>query len=206
MRIQRALTVSDLRAFKAVTLDFNGQWLASIGRPELTGSWIIWGNPANGKTRLALQLAKYMARFRRVAYNSLEEGKSESMRGAILDIGMADVQKNFILLDKEPVGELMERLARPKSPDVIFIDSVQYTGMSYAEYKQMRDSFRNKLFVLISHAEGREPKGNVGKSIRYDAFVKIYVEGYKAFPQSRFGGGEEYVIWPEGAQKYWDYK
>lgn len=203
MRIKRALTVSDLRAFKAITLEFNGEWRASVGRPELTGSWIIWGNPANGKTRLALQLAKYMARFRRVAYNSLEEGKSESMRGAILDIGMEDVQKNFVFLDKEPVGELMQRLARPKSPDVIFIDSLQYTGLSYAEYKEMRDRFRNKLFVLISHAEGREPKGNVGKSIRYDAFVKIYVEGYKAFPQSRFGGGEEYVIWPEGAQKYW---
>lgn len=206
MRIKRALTVSDLRAFKAVTLEFEGQWLASVGRPELTGSWIVWGNPANGKTRFALQLAKYIARFRKVAYNSLEEGKSESMRGAILDIGMGDVQRNFIFLDKEPVGELMQRLARPKSPDVIFIDSLQYTGLSYAEYKEMRDRFRNKLFVLISHAEGREPKGNVGKSIRYDAFVKIYVEGYKAFPQSRFGGGDEYVIWPEGAQKYWEYK
>lgn len=206
MRIQRALTVSDLLAYKAVTLDFEGKWLASIGCPELTGSWIIWGNSVNGKTRFALQLAKYIAGFRRVAYNSLEEGKSKSIRGAIIDIGMKDVQRRFLLLDKEPVKELIERLSRPKSPDVIFIDSLQYTGLSYAEYKLLRDRFRNKMFVFISHAEGREPKGNVGKSIRYDANVKIYVEGYKAFPQSRYGGGEEFVIWPVGAQKYWDYK
>jgi hypothetical protein len=58
----------------------------------------------------------------------------------------------------------------------------------------------------VSHAEGKEPKGNVAKSVRYDAFVKIWVEGYKAFPQSRFGGGNEFVIWPAGAQKYWEYK
>jgi hypothetical protein len=195
-----------LRAYKAVTLDFEGPWLASIGQPELTGSWIIWGNSVNGKTRFALQLAKYIARFRRVAFNSLEEGKSKSMRTAILDIGMADVQRHFLFLDKEPVRELVERLSRPKSPDVIFIDSLQYTGLNYAEYKLLRDRFRNKLFIFISHAEGREPKGNVAKSIRYDAFVKIYVEGYKAFPQSRYGGGDEFVIWPKGAQKYWDYK
>ena len=67
----------------------------------------------------------------------------------------------------------------------------------------LRDTFRHKLFIFISHGEGREPKGNVAKSVKYDAFVKIYVEGFKAFSQSRFGGGAEYVIWDSGARTYW---
>lgn len=28
----------------------------------------------------------------------------------------------------------------------------------------------------------------------------------KAFPQSRYGGGREFVIWEKGAADYWDYK
>lgn len=206
MRIKRALTVSDLKAYKAETLDFTGAWLTAIGRPELTGSWIIWGNSANGKTRFALQLARYLARFVKVAYNSLEEGLSVTMREAVLNIGMADVQRNFILLDKESITELADRLAKRKSPEVVIIDSLQYTGLTYTEYKMLRDRFRHKLFIFISHAEGKLPKGNVAKSVRYDANVKILVEGYKAFCESRYGGGEPFTIWAHGAQQYWDYK
>lgn len=206
MAFKRALSVSDIHKFRPNTLNFEGEWNESIGCPELTGTWIVWGNSANGKTRYALQMAKYLAGFCRVAYNTLEEGLSKSIQDAIIDVGMDDVSRSFILLDKEPVADLIIRLRRKQSPDVVIIDSLQYTGMNYAEYRLLRDEFREKLFIFISHADGNEPKGNVGKSIKYDAFVKIRIEGYKAFPQSRFGGGKEYVIWQKGAQDYWSYK
>lgn len=195
----------DIKTYKAVTLDFTGKWLSFIGKPELTGTWIIWGNSANGKTRFALQLARHLAQYARVAYNSLEEGMSLSMKQAIVDTGMDDVARQFILLDNEPVDEMKERLRKRKSPAVILIDSLQYSGMRYVDYKELKDKFRNKLFVLVSHADGKEPKGQVAKSIRYDAMVKIYVEGYKAFPESRFGGGSEYTIWDKGAREHWDF-
>jgi hypothetical protein len=85
---------------------------------------------------------------------------------------------------------------------VVIIDSLQYTGLTYSDYKALRAEFKNKLFIFISHADGRNPKGAVANSVKYDAFVKIYVEGYRAYPQSRFGGGQDYVIWQEGAEKY----
>ena len=117
-QINRARTYSDLMRQKGVVLDFQGDWLRSIGRPEVTGSWLIWGNPTNGKTRFALQLCKYLATFCRVAYNSLEEGDSKSIRDAIKEVGMSDVKGNFLLLDQEPVDELKVRLRARKSPDV----------------------------------------------------------------------------------------
>ena len=206
MAIKRALTVSDIRKFNPNTLHFEGKWAESIGCPELTGTWIVWGNSANGKTRYSLQLAKYLARFCRVAYNTLEEGLSKSIQDAVIDVGMDEVSRRFVLLDKEPIDQLTERLRRKKSPDVIIIDSLQYTGLTYSEYKKLRDEFRTKLFIFISHADGNDPKGNVGKSIRYDAFVKIRVEGYKAFAESRYGGGKAYTIWQWGADDYWKYK
>lgn len=204
MAIKRALTINDIRQYKPTVLPFSGQWLSAVGKPEITGSWLIWGGSANGKTRLALQLAKYLAGFAKVAYDSLEEGMSLSMQKAIAEVGMSDVKRNFVLLDKEGISELKERLKRQRSPQVVIIDSLQYTGMSYTDYKSLRDTYRHKLFIFISHSEGKEPKGNVGKSVKYDAFVKIYVEGYKAFPQSRYGGNNEYVIWRQGADLYWN--
>lgn len=185
------------------SLDFQGEWLDTIGKPEVTGTWIIWGHSGNGKTRFALQLAKYLTTFgKKVAYDSLEEGVSLSMRTAIADCNMQEVARRFVLLDKEPVSELIHRLKSKKSPDVVIIDSLQYSGMNYAQYKELRDKFRTKLFILISHAEGSKPQGRVACSIRFDAFVKIWVEGYKAYPMSRYGGKEPYTIWEEGADDY----
>lgn len=204
MAVKRALTVNDIRDYKPLVLPFENEWLASIGSPELKGGWIIWGNSANGKTRFALQLARYMARFVRVAYDSLEEGLSLSMQKAIEDVGMSDVKRSFVLLDKETVPMLRERLTKQRSPQVVIIDSLQYTGLNYKDYTMLINEFPRKLFVLVSHADGREPRGNVAKSIKYDAFVKIYVEGYKAFAQSRYGGGEPYVVWQKGAETYWN--
>ena len=200
--MKRALTITDIRSYKAKTYLLDGGFDLSLGEVELTGSWIVWGGSANGKTRFALQLAKALAKHVRVAYDSLEEGMSLSMRHAIEDVGFADVKRNFVLLDGEGVSELKERLKKQRSPKVVIVDSLQYTGLTYSEYKALRDEFRSKLFIFISHADGHNPKGAVANSVKYDAFVKVYVEGYQAYPQSRFGGGAPFVIWEEGAKQY----
>lgn len=193
---RRALTVADLLNYRPHCMPFEGQWAESFGLPERTGTWLIWGNSGNGKTRFAIQLIKYLASLgERVAYNSVEEGASASLKMAFEQENVAETGRRVLILDKEPMPELIVRLGRPKSPDVIVIDSLQYTGLKYAEYKALRDRFRRKLFIFISHAEGKLPAGRVAQSVRFDAFVKIWVEGYKAYPVSRFGGGESYVIW-----------
>lgn len=201
--MSRAVSISELLNKTFKVLPFEGQWKASIGEPEMAGSWIVWGKSGNGKTRFTLQLCKYLTAFGKVAYNSLEEGASLSMRQAFLDTGMEAVKRRIVLLDGEAMDDLMQRLKKRRSPDVIVIDSIQYTGMNYETYRQLRKEFPKKLFILISHADGKEPSGRVAKSIRFDAFVKIYVEGYLAFPTSRYGGGKPYTIWDEGSQKYW---
>jgi len=199
----RAVSVHQLFNTNYKELAFEDEWLAHIGKPERKGSWLIWGKSANGKTRYALQLDKYLTNFGRVAYDSLEEGASKSMRDAFDQVNMQHVQRRIVLLDKEPINELKERLRKHKSPDIIFIDSLQFTGINYLDYKRLIDEFSRKLFIWISHAEGMEPEGRTAKKVRYDAFVKIRVEGYKAFSISRYGGGEPYTIWTAGAEAYW---
>jgi hypothetical protein len=198
----RAISVSQVLSKKRKLMEFEGAFYDSFGRPEMAGSWIVWGGSGSGKTTFVMLLCKYLTKFARVCYNSMEEGDSESIKLAFQRVGMEEVKRRLILLDNEPMHELKDRLRKHKAPGIVVIDSIQYSGMSYAEYKAMRDEFKSTLFIIISHAEGKEPSNKVAKAVRYDSFVKIRVEGYKAFTTSRYGGGEPFVIWKEGAEKY----
>ncbi|MGM9755528.1 MAG: hypothetical protein ACI3ZW_07425 [Parabacteroides sp.] len=197
----RAASLDQVLRTRFKVLPFEGEWKDAIGCPELTGSWIIWGNSGNGKTRFALQLCKYLCQFGRVAYDSLEEGVSVSLVKAIKETHMMEVRKKFVVLDKEPIDQLTERLERPKSPDIVCVDSLQYTGMNYEQYKALKERFPKKLFIWISHADGTLPEGRVAKKVRFDSNVKVFVQAYRAEPVSRYGGGKPYIIWEEGYRK-----
>lgn len=203
---KRALTLDDVLSYRARTIPFEGEWRDFVGQPEAGATWIIWGGSFSGKTRLAVKLQKYFAQFCKVAYNSLEEGMSDSFKKAISEENMMDVKRNFQLWDKLTVEEMKHKLKQKRPVDVVIIDSLQYTGMSYRDYKQLRREFESITFIFISHADGKEPKGEVAKSIRYDASVKIYCEGYEAIPQSRYGGGENFIIWEKGNEDYHEFK
>jgi len=203
MKLNKAISANDLLSRKFRSMPFEGPWADSFGLQERTGAWLIWGESGNGKTSLALQLGKYLADLgNNIVYNSMEEGCSLTMSRAFMRHNIQDVSKKFHLLDREPYPELMQRLSRRKSPDVIFIDSIQYFNITREQYKDMVNTYRDKLFILASHADGRLPDGAVARSIRYDANVKIRVEGYKAHPTGRDVGGEPFTIWSLGAEAY----
>lgn len=199
----QALSISKVLNVKFHTLEVDGEWSAAIGQPELTGSWMIYGAPKNGKTTFAMMLAKYLSKFVRVAYDSVEEGLSQSVQMAMERVGMKEVSGRVVLLDKEPIADLVKRLHRQKSPDVVIIDSVQFLDPSFSEYKKLKTAFPDKLFVYVSHVSGRQPEGQVAKRIWRDANVYFRIEGYRAFPVSRYGGGGTIDIWAERAAEYW---
>lgn len=200
----RAMSVAQVLNKKRKLAPFEDEWKRCFGCPELAGAWFIHGESGNGKTTFVLELSKYLTNFARVAYNSMEEGDSESMKIALSRVNMLEVRRKFVLLDNEPIEELKERLRKHKAPRIVVIDSIQYTGMNYKAYTKLRDEFRHVLFIIISHADGKKPSGRTATNIRYDASIKIRVEGYKAFVVSRYTTSkeDEYVIWEEGANAY----
>lgn len=206
----RAISNKNVLAAQFETADFDGPFLASFGRPELRGAWLIFGGSGSGKTTFLLMLCKYLCKFRRVAYNSLEQGLSLSLQKAWERVGMEEVGSQIILLNKECMADLRSRLRKRKSPGVVVIDSVQYLhGWKWNDYTKLKDEFPDKLFIFISQEKHGEPKGNLAVSIRYDAEIKIRVEGYKAFVTTRYEvpelgeGGKDFIIWKEGADAYW---
>lgn len=204
MKLRRAYSPTDIVKMKIPSFAFTGAWQASLGNPAKTGTWIIWGASGNGKTSFVMQLAKYLCRFDKVIYDSLEEGTGLSVQKSMLRHGMEEVSRRFVVLDREGVEQLSERLSRRKSPGICIIDSLQYSGLTYNGYKQMKEKFRNKLLIFVSHAQGMHPEGRVGGKIEYDADVKVMVEGFRASCKSRFmdAPGVPFTIWEEGAAKY----
>jgi predicted ATP-dependent serine protease len=135
-------------------VNFTDEWLASFGRPELRGSWLVYGGSGSGKTTFMLRLGKYLTNFCTVAYNSLEQGLSLSMQRAWERVDMAEAGSGIILLEKEPLGELRARLKKRRSPDAVIIDSMHYwLGFSMSDYMSLLDEFKSKLFVFCAHEQ-----------------------------------------------------
>lgn len=201
----KTLGVEQFLQAKKRVMPFDGAWRASFGQPAYCGSWIIWGVSGSGKTRFALQLCKYLTKFGRVAYDSLEEGDSLSLQRGFRDVNMMEVSSRIVLLDRMPLPELVAYLRKKKAPNFVIIDSLQYTGLTYRDYLALRRQLPNKLLIFISHAAGQEPKGSSAQSIRYDCDCKVRVEGFRAMVASRFAEGlpQPYTIWEEGAAQYW---
>ena len=206
----RAISNKNVLTAKFEVPEFDGAFLASFGKPELRGAWIIYGGSGSGKTSFVMQVCKYLTRFRRVAYDSLEQGLSLSLQKAWERVGMEEVGNRIILLNKESLKDLRLRLAKKQSPDVVVVDSVHYwLGLKMSDYINLRNDFPDKLFIFVSHEKGGQPDGKLAQKIRYDSDIKIRVEGYKAFVTTRYEvaergeGGADFIIWEQGAQDYW---
>lgn len=203
-KIARAVSVDELLKMKFKTMNFKGDFKELLGSPEPAGSWIIWGKSGNGKTRFTLQLAKYLTKFGKVVYNTLEEGTKLSFQKAVIETDMQSCRGKFQIVS-EPIENLSYRLKKQRAPRIAIIDSLQYVKLNKASYMKLIEEHPEILFIFISHADGKNPKGDTADSVRYHADVKIHVEGYRAFAVSRYGGGTPYTIWDQGAANYWGY-
>lgn len=205
MRLKRAYSPVEIQNMNIPSFDFTGEWEASLGRPARTGTWIIWGHPGNGKSSFAMQLIKYLCKFDRVIYDSLEESTGKSLQMSLNRHNMEEVSRKLLILDREPMDELSERLSRKRSPGIVIIDSFQYSGLTYSSYKELKERHSNKLLIFISHADGMRPEGRAAKKVEYDADIKILVQGFRAMCKSRFmeKPGVPFTIWEEGAAKCW---
>ena len=201
-RLGRALGITDFMAKKFDEFEFDGIWLQAMGKPEKNFKAIIFGKPQNGKTEFCIKFAKYLTNFGKVLYNSFEQGHSKSLQDAFVRQNMQDVKGKVIITHKERFEVMHRRLKLKKSPNIVFIDSVQHIKLTPEQWMQLTKDFPKKVFLVISHANGDEPKGSIAEFIQYDVDISILVKGFAAHCQGRFGGGDDIIIWPEGHERY----
>lgn len=204
--MKKAWSSTDLLATKYDEINWDGEWLNNFDNPEARGVWSVSGRSGNGKTAFLLQLAKELSKKGRVLYNSLEEGNSKTMREAWKLHGLADCGRKIQLI-KENIEDLTKRLEKRQSPKIIFIDSFQYTDLSFKDYLAFaRNKFDDKLFIINQQMDGNKIMGKSADRVNFDADLKIWVEGFKAFSKGRYFGKfwqDGYTIWEKGATNYW---
>ncbi len=199
----RTLSAKQVLQIKFDTIRLGGGWDGCVGEIETHGVWFIWGNSGNGKTSAVVSLCKELAAFGKVLYNSREEGVSLTMQNTLRRYGMDALGSRFQLSDLT-LQDLDEKLSQPRSPRFVVLDSFQYMGITYRQFREFCDRHPNKLLIFVSRTYGKQPEGRAANSAMYDAACKIWVEGYKAFSKGRFiGQTGEVTIWEHGADKYW---
>lgn len=204
-KLPRAYSYKDLKAISHKVFEFDGKWYKLFGKPEKGDTWIVWGNSGNGKSTACAILSLMLSEHETVLYLALEEKKRKSIVSKLTEAGFTDDIKTFHLLPTSNIQQLIQRLHRRNSENIIFIDSLQYWRISYVQYQKLIELFPTKTFVFVSHAKGKDPKGDTADSIHYDAGVKIWVEGGRITVKHRYeGGGGEMDVVPELAAKYWN--
>ena len=204
----RTLSAKQVLAKKFKTIELGGKWDDCIGSIGRKGVVFFWGNSGNGKTSAVVLFCKALCQLGlRGIYLSKEEGTDLTMQNTLRRLGMTDCGRLFQIDGRMSLDELSDRLAKPRSADFCVIDSVQYVQMTYKRFLEFKERHKNKLIILVSQTKGRAPDGRPATRMMYDASLKIWVEGYKAFSKGRFiGPTGEYTIWEDGAKKYWECK
>lgn len=183
------------------TFAFADEWLASFGEPEKNFRALIYGEPGNGKTEFCIKLAKYMASFTKVYYNSYEQGFSKSLQDALKRNRMYEVNGKVIFANGESLEDMIERLGKRNSPSVVIIDSRDYMDLTNKQLQKLIDLFPHKSFIIICWEVAKKPAGAYAKKMLFMVDVKIRVKDFKAQFRSRFGGNEDFVIWDKGAKR-----
>lgn len=202
--MNKALSSTDILSKKHKKFDFEGEFLEAFGKPARHGVVFTWGNSGNGKNDFLLKLVKYLSEFDKVLWVELEEYGHDTFKEAWQRNQMQDCGRKIQVCD-DKIEALIERLEKRQSQNIVVINSFQYTFMTFKDYLELKAKFPKKLFIINSQCEGKNPLGKTAVRVMYDAMLKIWIEGYKAFSKGRYIGpnGGEFIIWDEGAMKYW---
>ena len=198
---------NNIVATKHKTMAFTGKWLESFGEPPVSGSWIIYGTSGSGKTGFALQFARYLTNFGRVIFWSLEQGNSKSFQEAWRREKMSDCGTDITVADEDTGFELIEKtMKQRRGRGILIIDSLTpLKGKSFniVAYERFRRKMKGKLLIWVSHERNGVPDTNVGDYIFKLADLKMKVEGFKVFTNSRAGKKmKDFTVWEQGAREY----
>jgi hypothetical protein len=194
----RTFGVKQIMKKKYKLLPFDGEWEETFGQPSDPFTMLVFGHPKNGKTEFMMKYAKYLTRFGKVWYNSVEQGDSKSIQDAFVRNQM-DKVNGFMLGDRYYFEDMMIYLAKPKRGKFIFLDSRDYLKLTTQQWEKLVAEFPNKSFILLCWEKGGHPKGEYAKDIRFQVDIVVHVKNFKAHVESRFGGGKTFVIWDKKA-------
>ncbi len=186
MSTKKAISLKALREKQFDLLSFSGEWEAKMGTPERGFTAAFYGPSGSGKSTEVLRFCDYLAaNFGKVLYNSWEEGISKSIQDTVVKFDLKSDRLYFY--DGLTFHEMIDKAKKGRYAFVV-VDSIQYMGFSYDQYKQFTRAMKGKSLILISQVNG---KGKVrgGEQILHAADIKVNINAGKAEYRSRFRKG-----------------
>lgn len=171
---------------------------------------VVWGDSGNGKSNFLMQFIGVLIENGRVLYVGLEEGSARTMQMKAAKYFDEEEHSGRIrFADHTMTYEaIFDELKKKNGIRFIVVDSIQYWNITYEDYKALKKAYPRKTFIFISHSNGKIPDGSTAKKVRYDADIKVHVQGFVAFTKSRYKEGDpkNHVIWEHGARTQWGNK
>jgi hypothetical protein len=175
---------------------------------EIDDGWdiFIFGGSGSGKSSFAAQLLKALDSLGKKLHLVYEEGHSKSVRKNLIRSGIAELEQ-YEIMDGCSFEDLMYLLSRKNAPKIVIIDSFQYARFTKDQWFELKDKYvkgkKKKIFIVISHADGKNPRGAVAVDALYDAQIKAFAKGRIAFIKSRYENEKNFVIHEKGAKEFW---
>ena len=168
---------------------------------------IFWGNSGSGKSDAAIQLAKYVIKFGTVLYLSWEQKDRGTIQTAFKRHGLLEQHGKIHLSPGGSFESVVAYLRKQRSPDFVFMDSIDFSKWTYAQYEELRLLFPKKSIVIVAHGLGSLPKKALAADIMFDADIKCRVNKYVGFVETtRFEGPQkELIVWEEKAREFHPY-
>jgi hypothetical protein len=196
--MSRVLSISGLKQRKFKVLDFEDTWLDYFGEPQRNFRATFYGPSGSGKSTLVLEFADYLANhFGKVLYNSHEEGFSKSLQRRCNSVGVSATKLYFA--DRMPLAEMIEKLKKGRYA-VAIIDSIQYMGFNYGDYKGLAEACPTKALIFISQVN-QSGKTKGGSDILHACDIKVQVVHGKGHIISRYGRNTQTVTLFETGRK-----
>lgn len=209
----KVLGVKQFHQMRFQFLPVKGPWAETLGKVPHNFIAVIYGFSGNGKTEFVVQLSKMLAKLgKKVGWLSYEQRHGSDFQMSTKRNKMEEVSGNFYPIDpiaSIPEGvslieDLDKYLRKRNSPDVIVIDSIDYTGFGWNDYVLLKNRYgHKKTFLFIAHStKSGGIKKPISERIIFDGGMGIFVSHYIAHPiKNRYGGFEPLIVWEEMARK-----
>ena len=188
-------TYSTKAVLNAKFLKWNaqGDLKAILGDVEGKGFSVhVYGESSQGKSTLVARLLIALCEYGKVYFNNTESGFSSVIQKMAIQTGMTEDMPIY-WGDNHSIVEMIDICSKNRAR-IIALDSVQDAEMNYAQFKTMLKKFKNRVIVTIGWADGKNPKGEDAKAIKYKSDVKIRVHEGVAYVKGRFGSVAPYRI------------
>lgn len=180
----KIMSANELVNQKFRTMGLTGKYKRLIGDPEPGFSAMIYGKPKQGKSTVAIDMAKEFTRHGKVLYCAFEEGHGYTLQDKV-------IRNNANVPGLDFANKLPQDL---HAYQFVFIDSVSDAGLDESAFKSLIKSNKPQTSILgVFHAT-KDGKFRGGQTYAHDVDVLIKVEEGIAYAQGRFAAPEQINI------------